>query len=49
MANASHQTKLILFFEEITSLVNKDNCLEIIYIGFCTAFDLLRHDMLIKK
>lgn len=41
--------KLILFLEEITILVNKDNCLEIIYTGFWTAVDLLRHNVLIKK
>lgn len=32
----------------ITGLADKDSCVNVIDLGFCKAFDLVAHDILIK-
>lgn len=38
-----------MFFAGITSLDDKDNCVDITYLDLWQAFDLLLHNSLIKK
>lgn len=45
----SCQTNLISFSDEITSLVDKVNCIDIIDLGFYKALGLAPQDILIKK
>lgn len=49
MENRACQTDLISIFDEITSFVDNGNCVDATDLGFCKAFDLMPHDMLIKK
>lgn len=49
MENRACQTNLISFLDEITSLVDKGNCKDVIYLGCCKRFDFVSHNLLIKK
>lgn len=49
MENRSCQTNQILFIDEITSLIDKGNYVEVICLDFHKALDLLLHDILSKK
>lgn len=37
-----------ILFHSLRCLVDKSNCVDVIYLNFCKAFDLVLHDILIK-
>lgn len=47
--NKSCQTDLIPFFDRLTSLVDKGNSVDIIYLNFTKAFDAVPHGILTSK
>ena len=47
--NKSCQTNLILFFDQVTSLIDRGNAVDIVYLDFSKAFDKVSHDILISK
>lgn len=48
MKDRSCQTNLSIF-DKVIDLGGKDNCVDIIYLDFSKAFDLVPHDILIKN
>lgn len=47
--NRACQTNLILLCDEITNLVDKGNCPEVIGLDLWRAFDLVSNDIWFKK
>ena len=47
--NKSCQTNLMLFFNQVTSLIDRGNTVDIIYLYFTKAFDKVPYDILISK
>uniref|UniRef100_K7EZJ1 Reverse transcriptase domain-containing protein n=1 Tax=Pelodiscus sinensis TaxID=13735 RepID=K7EZJ1_PELSI len=47
--NKSCQTNLIAFFDRITSLVEKGEAVDVVYVDFSKALDTVSHDLLINK
>ncbi|CAM5107883.1 unnamed protein product [Natator depressus] len=47
--NKSCQTKLIAFFDSVTSLVDGGEEVDVVYLDFSKAFDTVSHDLLINK
>ena len=47
--NKSCQTNLISFFDEVNSLIDRWNAVNIVYLDFSKAFDKVSHDILISK
>lgn len=43
------QANLLPFFDRIKSLADKSSCVVIVYLDFSMAFDLVPHDIFIKK
>lgn len=49
MENRLCQRKSPIFFDEVTNLIHKSNSDNVIYLDFCKAFDLVSHNILIRK
>uniref|UniRef100_K7F1H0 Reverse transcriptase domain-containing protein n=1 Tax=Pelodiscus sinensis TaxID=13735 RepID=K7F1H0_PELSI len=47
--NKSCQTNLIAFFDRITSFVDKEEAVDVVYLDFSKVFDTVLHDILINK
>ncbi|CAM4552612.1 unnamed protein product [Caretta caretta] len=47
--NKSCQTNLIAFFDRVTSLVDRGEVVDVVYLDFSKAFDAVLHDLLINK
>ena len=49
LRNKSCQTNLISFFERVTSFVDAENAVDVIYFDFSKTFDKVPHDILVSK
>ncbi|CAM5075370.1 unnamed protein product [Eretmochelys imbricata] len=47
--NKSCQTNLIAFFDRVTSLVDRGEVIDVVYLDFSKAFDTVSHDLFINK
>ena len=47
--NRSCMTQLLCAIEEITSILDSGNPIDIVYLDFCKAFDSVPHERLLKK
>ena len=47
--NKSSPTNLILFFDQVTSLIDRRNAVDIVYLDFSKAFNKVSHEILISK
>lgn len=43
------RANFLSFFDEVTNLIHKSNSDNVIYLDFCKAFDLIPHNILIRK
>ena len=47
--NKSCQSNLILFFDQVTSLIDRGNAVDVVYLDFSVAFDKVPRDLLISR
>ena len=49
MKGRSCLTNLISFFDKVTCLVEEGEAVDVVYLGFSKAFDIISHSILLKK
>ena len=49
MKGRSCLTNLISFYDKVTCLVAEGEAVDVVYLGFSKAFDIISHSILLKK